>query len=45
MTDSTSREGRVTISSAARLSVIEWATVKAVTIFRTLNTAGRKAGR
>ena len=43
MADSTQRAGKCTIPSAARLSVMECATVNAVTIFSTLASAGRAA--
>jgi len=41
ITDSTSRDGSLMISRTARLSVIECATVKAVTILRISTTALR----
>ena len=41
MIDSTSREGRLTISSAARLKVIVCAIVNSVTILNTFHRAGR----
>ena len=41
--DSTSRDGRATSSSVARISVIECATVNAVTTLATSTAAGRKA--
>ena len=44
MHDSTSRDGRLTMDSAASDSVIEWASVKAVTTFTTSTNAARNDG-